>query len=295
MKNVSELKGYTNFHHQGRTIFESFLSSLLNCNVNIQIHSISDFENRMGIDITSNVMRNCYDWEDREDEVIIVPKVMDYQTMEVFAVLPIRLSGPEIHRLPRKYLDRVTRAISKQLTQCAEQKFKSCTTAFGTEFEQFVVSYCLTANSKEASHLEHLISIISKLSRTTFEANDFSTAFIYTRSAHEYSRNQRNGKVLWLSAVYDFFRTANIDKRFWYLCDGNTTAYLIDHHLKIKSMYVFGNKQGNFLDSYSLRNTLLGADILFRVTGSNQVSIIDSTGIEFCYIENKWRIRNKFL
>ena len=292
MKNVSELKGYTNFHHQGRTIFESFLSSLLNCNVNIQIHSISDFENRMGIDITSNVMRNCYDWEDREDEVIIVPKVMDYQTREVFAVLPIRLSGPEIHRLPRKYLDRVTRAISIQLTQCAEQKFKSCTTAFGTEFEQFVVSYCLTANSKEASHLEHLISIISKLSRTTFEANDFSTAFIYTRSAHEYSRNQRNGKVLWLSAVYDFLRTANIDKRFWYLCDGNTTAYLIDHHLKIKSMYVFGNKQGNFLDSYSLRNTLLGADILFRVTGSNQVSIIDSTGIEFCYIENKWRIRN---
>ena len=101
MKNVSELKGYKNFHHQGRTIFESFLSSLLNCNVNIQIHSISDFENRMGIDITSNVMRNCYDWEDREDEVIIVPKVMDYQTREVFAVLPIRLSGPEIHRLPR--------------------------------------------------------------------------------------------------------------------------------------------------------------------------------------------------
>ena len=62
MKNVSELKGYFNFHQQGRVNFEDLLSSFLNCRVNIQIHKIEEFEKGMGIDITSNIMRNCYTW-----------------------------------------------------------------------------------------------------------------------------------------------------------------------------------------------------------------------------------------
>ena len=68
--------------------------------------------------------------------------------------------------------------------------------------------------------------------------------------------------------------------------------YLVNNSLKTKSMYINGNYSESFLDSYSLRNTLLGADILFRVTGLNQVSIIDSSGIEFCNIENNWKFRD---
>lgn len=291
MKNVSELKGYFNFHQRGRVIFEDLLSSFLNCRVNIQIHKIEEFEKGMGIDITSNIMRNCYTWGARKDEMIIVPKVFS-NDHNVLAVLPIRLSGPGIHTFPQKYLDRITKAISVCLTECAKSRFHNSTTIFGPEFESIIIPYCLTSNSKETKKFSYLVSLISKLSRTTFESNEFSTAFIYTRSGHEYSRNIRSGTLLQLKNTYNILKAVGIDKRFWYLCDGIYSAYIINNNFEITSMYLRDGTSHGFLDGYSWRYTLQGADILFRVTGLNQISIIDSDGIELCFSENKWKIRN---
>ena len=173
MKNVSELKGYIAFHNQGRIVFENFLSSFLNCKVNIQIHNISDFEKGMSLDITSNVLRNCYDWGNRKDEMIIVPKVFDHDTGDVIALLPIRLTGPEIHAMPKRYLDRITRAISGQLTQCAEHRFRNSANMFGSEFEKMVISSCLSPSGKDTNQIKFLISLITKLSNTTFEGKEF--------------------------------------------------------------------------------------------------------------------------
>jgi len=138
----------------------------------------------------------------------------------------------------------------------------------------------------------YLIDVVTRLSRTTFEANDFSTAFIYTPSEFDYAKENRSGSVIRLSAEYDLLKSPTINKRFWYLADGITSAYLVNTSYKIRNMYIYGNNGDRFLDSYSLRNTLLGMDILFRVTGPNQVSIINSEGIEICNTENKWKLRN---
>ena len=294
MKNASALNGYMKFHSQGRILLESFLSSFLNCKVNIQIHDISQFEEAMGLDITSNVLRNCYKWGDREDEVIIVPKIFDHISGNVIAILPIRLSGPQMHLFPQKYLDKITRSISSQLTRCSERKFSNSVILFGPEFERRTISHCLSPG-KDANQMMYLIDVITKLSRTTFEANDFSTAFIFTPSVMDYAKEHRSGSVVRLSAEYDLLKSPTINKRFWYLSDGITSAYLVNPSYKIRNMYIYGNNSERFLDSYSLRNTLLGMDILFRVTGPNQVSIINSEGIEICNTENKWKFRNYIL
>lgn len=291
MKNVSELSGYMTFHNQGRVLLERFLSSFLNCKVNIQIHDIAQFEKGMGIDVTSNVHRNCYSWGEREDEVIIVPKVYTHTTREIIAILPIRLSGPQMHSFPRRYLEKITRTISVYLTRCAEKRFSNSVTIFGPEFEREMVSRCLSSGYN-INQIMYLVDIITKLSRTTFEANDFSTAFIYTHSEHDYAKAHRLGSVIRLSSEYDLLKSPAIDKRFWYFSDGCTSAYLVNSSLKINNLYIYEGRTERFLDSYSLRHTLLGSDILFRVTGTNQVSIIDSGGIEFCNIENKWKLRN---
>lgn len=292
MKNVSELKGYMNFHNRGRVLFEKKLASLLNCNVNIQIHKIEDFERGMGLDITSNALRNCYDWGDRKDEVIIVPKVFDYDSGEAVALLPIRLSGPEVHAIPKRYLDRITRTISIQLTQCATHKFKNSMDLFGNEFEENIITSCLCGKGKDTAQIKFLLSLITRLSRTTFEGKEFSTALIYTRSEHDYANSRRNGTLLRLDREYDLIKDTNVDKRFWYLADGSSSMYLVNHSLKISNMYINGNCSENFLDSYALRDTLFGSDILFRVTGLNQISIIDSSGDEFCNTENTWKFRD---
>lgn len=291
MKNVSELSGYMTFHNQGRILLESFLTSFLNCKVNIQIHDIAQFEQGMGIDITSNVLRNCYNWGERQDEVIIVPKVYSHPSKEVTAVLPIRLSGPQMHSFPRRYLEKITRTISIQLTACAEKRFNNSVALFGPEFERQMISSCLSGG-RDYYSIMYLVDIITKLSRTTFEANDFSTAFIYTHSEHDYAKEHRSGSVRRLSTEHDLLRSPTIEKRFWYLSDGTSSAFLVNPALKIKNIYIYANNAEAFLDSYSLRNTLLGSDILFRVTGPNQISIINSEGIEFCYTENKWKFRN---
>lgn len=291
VKNVSELSGYMTLHNQGRILLENFLSSFLNCKVNIQIHDISQFEQGMGLDITSNVLRNCYNWGNREDEVIIVPKVFDHSSGDVTAILPIRLSGPQMQSFPKNYLEKITRSISTHLTRCAERRFSNSVTLFGPEFERQLVSCCFSTG-KDYTHIMYLIDIITKLSRTTFEANDFSTAFIYTPSEHDYTKANRSGSVIRLSTEYNLLKSPTIDKRFWYLSDGISSAYLVNPSLEIHNMYIYGNSADKFLDSYSLRNTLLGMDILFRVTGPNQVSIINSEGIEICNTENKWKFRN---
>lgn len=291
MENVSKLSGYVAFHNQGRILLENFLASFLNCKVNIQIHDIVQFEEGMGLDVTSNVLRHCYNWGDRKDEVIIVPKVYDRSSGNVTAILPIRLSGPQMHLFPKRYLERISKTISTQLTKCAERKFNNSVNLFGPEFERQMISCCL-ASGKDYNHIMYLLDIITKLSRTTFEANDFSTAFIHTPSEHDYAKENRSGSVIRLSTEYDLLKSPTIDKRFWYLSDGITSAYLVNSALKIKNMYIYGCNADSFLDSYSLRNTLLGMDILFRVTGPNQVSIINSEGIEICSTENKWKFRD---
>ncbi len=44
--------------------------------------------------------------------------------------------------------------------------------------------------------------------------------------------------------------------------------------------------------SYSLSQTLLGQDIVFRVLNKSQYSILNADGLEFINIENRWKFRD---
>lgn len=292
MKNISELKRYPRFHDEGRIVFEKFLSTFLNCHVNIQIHKIDEFEKGMGIDVTTNVLRNCYDWHSKTGEMIIVPKVYGEKPDDIIAILPIRLSGAALDFVPRNYFEKITRTISHYLSRCYAHKFQGSKGYFGKEFERDVMSSCILEGAQGRDTIGYLLALIQDLSCTTFEGKFFSTGFIFTRSEHDYARNNRNGTLIKLATEKSILKDIVNDKRFWYLSDGSSNIYLVNSELKIRNMYIANNMYTNFLDAYSLSRTLLGSDVLFRVTGPNQISVVKSDKIEVCYTENQWKFRN---
>ena len=69
----------------------------------------------------------------------------------------------------------------------------------------------------------------------------------------------------------------------------------MDQNLIISNVFIrkhSGESWEEYFDAHLMAGTLLGDDIAFRVSGPNEISIVNSVGIEFVKIENKWRLRN---
>lgn len=294
MKNVSELPHYSRFHKEGRILLTSFLEDFLNCRINIQIHPIADFESGMHIDITTNLKRAYYEWGSNNEDIIIVSRVYG-ENNTILAILPIRLTGYQLAFLPRTYFDRISNAISERLTICYAHKFEYSIHYFGDTFAKQVIARCVNCGRISFPKKELCISLIEKLSTTTFEDEFFSTAFIFTRSIFDYRDRHRNGSLISMQNQINLVNALPINRRFWYVADGTHSVFLLDSSLMIKNIFVIdlpAHIDNNTLPLFSFLGTLKGSDTLFQVTGQNQVSIINSDGIEISCSESKWRLRN---
>ena len=142
-----------------------------------------------------------------------------------------------------------------------------------------------------------MIEYLQKLSATTFEDTYFKTGFIISRSLYAYMKqggNDRNGTIIDLNRGYALL-TENIpEKRLWYLVDGENSFLIFGKKLIVHNMFLReeNSENSSYVDTYSLSQTLLGQDIVFRVLSKSQYSILNADGLEFISIENRWKFRD---
>lgn len=291
MKNIYELKGYNNLKNSGQSLIIDFISNLLNCRVTLQQLPISEFEKHFNVDITTNINRNCYTVDERTRFF----KIKVYSEREVLAIMPVLLVGENVRFIANRYLEDLAVALSKQMTACYNNSFHGGTVLFGEQLEKLVVGTCMCAKQYDYTRIIYLIELLEKLSSTTFEGSNFSTGFVLSRSLYEYKGRKRNGTLIPLNNKYDIIRTPAIDKRLWYIIDGKDSFYIMDQNLIISDVFIRNHSEESweeYFNSYLMAGTLLGDDIAFRTSGPNEISIVNSVGIEFIKIENKWRLRN---
>lgn len=291
MKNISELRGYNNLKNSGQSLIIDFISNLFNCQVTLQQLSIKKFEKHFNIDITTNINRNCYSI----DETKRIFKIKVYSERQILAIMPVLLTGTNVHSIANRYLEDLAVTLSKQMTTCYNNSFHGGTFLFGEQLEKLVIGTCICAKKYDYTRIIHLIGLLERLSVTTFEGNSFSTGFILSRSLYEYRGKKRNGELFPLSKNQDIVRSPSIDKRFWYLMDGRDSFYIMDQNLIISNVYIRNHSDESweeYFASHLMAGTLLGDDIAFRTNGPNEISIVNSVGLEFVKIENKWRLRD---
>lgn len=291
MKNIYELRGYNNLKNSGQALIIDFIGNLLNCQVALQQLPIAEFEKRFNIDITTNINRNCYTVDERTRCL----KIKVYSEGEVLAIMPVLLAGENVKSISNRYLEDLAVVLSKQMTICYYNSFRGGTVFFGEQLEKLVVGTCICAKHYDYTRIIYLIELLEKLSATTFEGENFSTGFILSRSLYEYKGKRRNGELIPLNNEYDIVRTPEIDKRLWYIIDGKDSFYIMDQKLLISNVFIRNHSAESweeYFDSHLMAGTLLGDDIAFRTSGPNAISIVNSIGIEFIKIENKWRLRN---
>ena len=293
MKNASELKNYSIFRKTGLLNLHRSLKELLNCEVNIEENSIDEFSNYIGIDLTENKKRYAYVISD--DKVVLSIKII--AKPEIIALLPILLEGKSIGKMQIGYLEKISSAVSLVLSECYENHFRGGERLFYDYLLERIIHLCFGRGEFNADRFSFIIQYLKKLCLTTFENDNFTTGFIITNSAHDYVKenmHSRKGIMYPLSDSHDLFKYARPDRRMWYLADGVSSFYLMDHSLVIKNLYVIPQKK-NMVDSwseYSMDKILWGSDIAFRVINHNQISIMNSDGIEFISIENTWKLRD---
>ena len=294
IKNISELKHYSNFQNSGLGVLNTYLRNLLNCKINFQHQKIDDFERVMSIDLTSNIKRYYYRLDN--NRIILSIKIIDKPN--IIAIMPILIEGIDITIIESYIFEQIASAITIQMTKCYLNSFHGGTQLMGIELEQLVIAKCFARRAFDPARIALLISFIEKISHTTFEGKFFSSGFILTRAMHDYRSGKskhRDGILYNLNATYDIVRNPDVNKRFWYLVDGRESFYVFDQRLEISNSFALTNTYktwNNFFDSYFLKSVLYGKDIVFRTISPNQVSIMNSDSIEFVKVENSWRLRD---
>ena len=289
--NIFNLRGYHNLKNSGQSLMIDFISNLLGCEVHLYHVPIKKFEESFGIDISSNIFQSCYTIDDNTKVI----KIKVYEKKNIVAIMPVVLIGENVKRIENRYLEDLCNTLSKQMTICYNNSFHGGTLLFGEQLEKLVIGTCVCAKKYDYTRIIYLIELIEKLSTTTFEGSYFTTGFILSRSLYAYKGKTRNGKLIRQNQYSDLIRKPSIDKRFWYLVDGKESFYIMDQNLIIKDLFIRSHALDTwdvFFSSHLLMGTLLGDDIAFRAIGPNEISIVNSIGIEFVKIENKWRLRN---
>jgi len=230
-----------------------------------------------------------------ENRVVLSVKVIEGD--EIIALLPIYLVGKKIGCIAVNYLEQIGSAITIVLTQCYNQNFNGAERLFGEYLQDKVIYSCFAKHIYQTDRVSFLISYLKKLCLLTFENKEFTTGFILTRSIFDFNKEKfhaRGGTIYNLKQPQDIFKFIKPDRRLWYLVDGETSFFLTNQQFKITNIYTISSEKDarNYWDSYSLSKILCGNDIVFRVVNHNQISIVNSDGIEFIAIENSWKFRD---
>ncbi|MEZ0208676.1 MAG: hypothetical protein ACAH17_00665 [Candidatus Paceibacterota bacterium] len=256
---------------------------------------IQNLKQKFSIDVTENPRRGSYICSD--GSAIILGRVHEEATLK--AVFSIHISQTSF-----KYLANLLKAfdgaLAATLVRSSSRKFQEKPHEFGDELIEQVICRFFSRDLYDIHLFKHLIEIFHSLANLKFEGRNFTTGLIITNAFHEYAKkgeHTREGTMYRLASEFSLSPDQSVHKRFWYLADGQTSYYMCNRNLQIRSLFITQNSRqalNSFVDDFALSKTIKGGDALFRVTSQSEFSILSSEGIEFNYKEGRWRARNLF-
>lgn len=254
---------------------------------------INTINNQYGIDILQNQKRGVYIVD--STCAIVLGRVLDGKT--VVAAFSLQITNTVFTGLER-LLNVFEGVLAITLSHSVKEKFSLKPHQFGDELLELTISKFFSRGHYDYRKFKQLIELFHKLANSRFEGRNFTTGLVLTRSFYAYANKRehtRAGTLLPLREVRKLSPIDPIDKRFWYLADGQTSYFLANPSLEVANAFLANSSRqalASFVDDYTLSKTIKGGDALFRVTSQSEYSITGSEGIEFNFKEGQWRIRS---
>jgi hypothetical protein len=268
------------------------IESFFNCQVKFLYEPVRQVRRLFNIDLHANPNRGCYPIDD--DTFLIYARIIENHSL--ISGLGILLIGKSIV-FHKRILNHFEGALTRKISHSFSCWFEDSSIVFGDELIiHTICNYC-GRGYYDYRQFYHLINFFQKLRTTTFEGKSFSSGLIITKSFSAYKKknnSNRFGDVFPLKQRRSIKSTYIIDRRFWYLADGKSSFFMANKDLQIQHLFVLDNDYTNvdYIDSNLLSLTLKGGDLLFRIENEKLFSIIIAGGLEFLYLENKWKVRN---
>ena len=251
MKNICELKHFANFKASGLSLLTENLHTFLNCKVLMQLTPVKNFEKYFGLDIHTNINRNCY--KISEKKIALKIKIFGKEHGSIDAVVPIVLFGENITSIENSLFEILSNLLSKRMTECKNNSFYGGLRFFGDDFIREAILKCLAPKQYDFSRIMFLVELFEKLASMTFEGDYFTTGLILSKSLYEYGEKNgkdRKGKLRKINKHYDIVRKPSIEKRFWYLIDGFSSFYFLDQTFVIKQTFTRNEKKSKLTDYF---------------------------------------------
>lgn len=291
-QSIQEIDNYEIFLQHGQPEIKKFLMDLLNLNdVQFQTGKLDKLKHWLGITELNPVQ--AVPTED--NKICLVSQIV--ANSQVIAYFPYVLVGRDIKKYlcTSSFLQKLSEAVSDQITLCYLMDFNGGDWLFGDSFAQIVIANCVSSSLYNGLKFAHLIEKMQQLSMSTFEGQAFTTGVIVSKDISKYKESTfrfvNNGKE-------NPHNIDEMDKRIWFLANGETSFFLMDTDSNIRSIYTraksydLNNFDADF-QNYYLSGVLKAPDFIVRTLGPNEISVLDATGKEFVKIENKWRYRHK--
>lgn len=254
---------------------------------------INSIKHQYGIDILENERRGVYIVN--STCAIVLGRVLEGKT--VVAAFSLQITNTTFTGLER-LLNVFEGVLAITLSHSAKDKFSLKPHQFGDELLELTISKFFSRGHYDYRKFKQLIELFHKLANSKFEGRNFTTGLVLTRSFYAYANKRdhtRGGALLPLKEARKLSPIDPIDKRFWYLADGQTSYFLANPSLEVANAFLANSSRQallSFVDDYTLSKTIKGGDALFRVTSQSEYSITGSDGIEFNFKEGQWRIRS---
>ncbi|HBC3912522.1 hypothetical protein ACXIUY_23565 [Vibrio parahaemolyticus] len=299
MKNFTEFKNeYISFTRLALPALKQEVSRFFNCDVKFIAEPLNFAIKTYSIDLTITPRRGFYLIDD--NTAFILGRVIESrQTVVCFA---LELTNGNFSSLS-PFLQTFEGVLSHLTTYGFKTQYTQGAKEFGESMIVETIGKHFGKGRFGYQNIVKLSEIFQRLSNSKFEGEAFSTGLIVSRASSAYSSERDDkrsgGSVLKLTQPIEVSLDFSVDKRFWYLVDGKTSFFLCRANRKKKPEIVDTyflsaeyNHGDSYIDSYTFSQTLKGSDILLRVVGPGEVSILGATGLEVLYKEGGWRVRS---
>lgn len=288
-----KIKGYCNFKYYGKYVLKNTIEKLYNCNIIIWNSTIEKFEKKYKVDISGNDKRFAYELND--NTMIIICRIK--KSGDTICTIPFILHGTFLSLIKGYVWNQLGSTLTRVLSECYDKNFFGSQHMLGEYLVKKIIANTFSKRGFDTNNIFYLVEYLQKLSATTFEDEYFKTGFIISRSFYAYMKegnNDRKGNIIPLTSGYALLHENVPEKRLWYLVDGEKSFLIFGKELYIHHLFIRDVSDDSipYFDTYSLSQTLLGQDVVFRVLSKNQYSVLNADGLEFINIENRWKFRD---